>query len=77
MTKTKAPPLWWALLRGRPNNRNYVLGADGVQRCHLCDAVEPPLRVPSGDEHTDRAAMHVVHGVREHLDVTSKEWEQR
>lgn len=69
----KRPMLWWAM-PGRPDNHNYVLGPSGTQRCHLCSAVEPPLRVSSGDERTDRAAMHLVHGVREHLDVTEKEW---
>jgi hypothetical protein len=69
--KPKAPPRWWAAL---PDNRNYVLDGDGTQRCHLCGEVEPPLRASSGDERTDRAAMHLVHGVRAHLDVTAEEW---
>jgi len=68
----KTAPRWWAV-PGGPDNRNYRL-TDGVQRCHLCNVIEQPLRVPSGDEYTDRAAAHLVHGVRAHLDATSKEW---
>jgi hypothetical protein len=56
------------------SNHNYVLFSDGTQRCHLCNEVEPPLRRPSGDERTDRAAMHMVHKVRAHLATTAKEW---
>ena len=66
-------PRWWSA-PGIPDNHNYELDLDGVQICHLCGEVEPPLRVPTGDERTDRAAMHLVHGVRAHLDVTAKEW---
>lgn len=70
------------------NNHNYVgnwmveLGAPPgqparwVQCCHLCSEIEPPLRHPSGDERTDRAAMHMVHKVRAHLNTTAKEWNQ-
>jgi hypothetical protein len=66
---------WWAT-PGLPDNHNYVLRPDGSQACHLCSEIEPPLRVPTGDERTDRAAAHLVHGVRAHLDVTAKEWSQ-
>lgn len=72
MINTKPEPRWWAGA-GFPNNHNYVLKG-GQQFCHLCGAVEPPLRQPSGDERTDRAAMHLVHGVTAHLNTTAKEW---
>lgn len=62
---------WWAA-PGVPDNHNYAIGP--AQICHLCGEIEPPLRVPTGDDRTDRAAMHLVHGVRAHLDVTAKEW---
>lgn len=71
--KAKAEPKWWAVVGGI-NNHTYKLGKDGVQRCHLCAEVEAPLKVSSGKESTDRAAMHMVHGVKAHLDVTAKEW---
>lgn len=69
----KAEPKWWAA-PGLPDNHNYVLGLGGRQLCHLCGELELPLRQPSGDERTDRAAMHLVHGVTAHLDATAKEW---
>ena len=69
----KTAPRWWAV-PGGPDNDNYVLLSGGEQHCHLCDAIEPPLKRPTGDFATDHAAMHVVHGVREHLDATSMEW---
>lgn len=76
-----APKLWWAAA-GFPDNHNYVLvpgvgttAQGGVaQLCHLCGEVEPPLRVSTRDERTDRAAMHLVHGVRFHLNATTEEW---
>jgi hypothetical protein len=64
--------LWWAV-DGFPNNHNYVL-RDGNQHCHLCDEIEPPLRQPTDNERVNRAAMHLVHGVRYHLNVTDEEW---
>ena len=76
---------WWAAA-GVIDNHNYVgswvveLGAPlgqpahWVQCCHLCGEIEPPLRQPTGDERTDRAAMHLVHGVTAHLDATAEEW---
>jgi hypothetical protein len=68
----KLVPRWWATML--PDNHNYVINETGEQRCHLCGVLEPPLREPTGDERTDRAAMHLVHGVREHLDLTLEEW---
>jgi hypothetical protein len=57
------------------DNHNYLLvGSPATQLCHLCHAIEPPLRNPTGDERADRAAMHMVHKVREHLATTAKEW---
>lgn len=67
---------WWAVAGG-PDNHNYALTVDGTQRCRLCGEVEPPLRHPTGDERTDRAAMHLVHGVRAHLNATAKEWSRQ
>lgn len=61
-----APPLMF-------ENHNYLIqGPD--QMCHVCQVVEPPLRRPSGDEQTDRAAMHLVHKVTAHLEMKAKEW---
>jgi len=57
------------------NNHNYLLvGSPATQLCHLCHAIEPRLQVSFGDERTDRAAMHMVHKVREHLHTSAKEW---
>lgn len=64
---------WWSA-PGIPNNHGYKLGADGTQRCHLCGEVEVPLRAPTGDDRTARAAAHLVHGVRAHLDATPEDW---
>lgn len=75
-TKKPKPPTLWHAEKDQASNRNYVL-TDDVQRCHLCNEIEPPLRVPSGDEQTDRAAMHLVHGVTAHYGNTLAEWEQR
>jgi len=68
-TETK----WWAA-PGAVDNHTYTLEVGGTQRCHLCGKVEQPLRKPTGDERTDRAAMHLVHGVLWHLDATAAEW---
>lgn len=75
-TKRPKPPTLWHAEKGQASNHNYVL-VDGVQRCHLCSEIEPPLRAPSGDDRIDRAAMHLVHGLREHYGNTLAEWEQR
>lgn len=76
----KTEPKWWAA-PGDASNHNYVLRLNDYldrleQFCHLCGELEPPLRQPTGDERTDRAAMHLVHGVRAHLNTTAKEWNQ-
>lgn len=70
----KSSPRWWAT-PGGPDSHNYTVDATGAQRCHICDEVESLLRQPTSDEKTNRAAMHMVHGVRAHLDATAKEWE--
>lgn len=54
------------------DNHNYDIGP--AQICHICSEIEPSLRHPTGDERTDRAAMHMVHKVRAHLHATTREW---
>jgi hypothetical protein len=70
---TKPEPRWWAAVGG-VDNHTYKVDAKGVQRCHMCGEVEPPLAKPGKDERTNRAAMHMVHGVKAHLNTTVKEW---
>jgi hypothetical protein len=68
---TKAESKWWAAPGQPPDNHSYVIDGEGVQLCHICSEVE---QAPGPWHLTYRAAKHLVHGVRTHLDATTKEW---